>query len=178
MPIYALADRKPSLPPAGRCWTAPDASLIGDVRLGEDVGIWFGAVLRGDNEPIIVGARSNIQELCTLHTDHSFPLTIGEDCTIGHNAILHGCTIGDGSLIGMGSVVLNGARIGKGCLVGAKALVTEGKEFPDHSLIVGSPAKAVRTLDADAIALLLGSARHYVDNWRRFAADLKRVDPA
>ena len=178
MPIYALCDRRPSLPADGHYWTAPDASLIGDVRLGEDVGVWFGAVLRGDNEPIVVGARSNIQELCTLHTDRGFPITIGEDCTIGHNAILHGCTIGEGSLIGMGAVVLNGAKIGKGCLVGAKALVTEGKEFPDHSLIVGSPAKAVRTLDADAIARLLWSARHYVENWRRFAAGLKRIDPA
>ena len=141
------------------------------MRLGEDAGIWFGAVLRGDNEPIVIGARSNIQELCTLHTDAGFPLTIGEDCTIGHNAILHGCAIGDGSLMGMGSVVLNGAKIGRGCLVGAKALVTEGKEFPDHSLIVGSPAKAIRTLDAEAIAGLLWSARHYVENWRRFSVE-------
>lgn len=178
MPIYSLGDLKPSFPPQGRYWAAPDASLIGDVRLGEDAGIWFGAVLRGDNEPIVIGARSNIQELCTLHTDAGFPLTIGEDCTIGHNAILHGCAIGDGSLVGMGSVVLNGAKIGRGCLVGAKALVTEGKEFPDHSLIVGSPAKAIRTLDAEAIAGLLWSARHYVENWRRFSASLKRVDGA
>jgi carbonic anhydrase/acetyltransferase-like protein (isoleucine patch superfamily) len=178
MPIYALGDRRPSLPPEGRYWTAPDASLIGDVRLGEDVGIWFGAVLRGDNEPIIVGARSNIQELCTLHTDIGSPLTIGEDCTIGHNAILHGCTIGDGSLVGMGSVILNGVRIGKGCLIGAKALVTEGKEFPDHSLIVGSPAKAIRALDAEAIASLRWSAQHYVENWRRFAEGLKRIEGA
>ncbi len=175
MPLYSLGDRRPSLPPEGRYWIAPNATLIGDVRMGEDAGVWFGAVLRGDNEPITVGARSNIQELCALHTDMGFPLTIGEDCTVGHNAILHGCTIGDGSLIGMGSVVLNGARIGNGCLVGARALVTEGKEFPDHSLIVGSPAKVVRTLDAAAIAGLIASARHYVENWRRFAASLKPV---
>ena len=175
MPLYSLGDRRPSLPPEGRFWIAPNATLIGDVRMGEDAGVWFGAVLRGDNEPIAVGARSNIQELCALHTDMGFPLTIGEDCTVGHNAILHGCTIGDGSLIGMGSVVLNGARIGNGCLVGARALVTEGKEFPDHSLIVGSPAKVVRTLDAAAIAGLRASAAHYVENWRRFAASLKPV---
>ena len=175
MPLYSLGDRRPSLPPEGRCWIAPNATLIGDVRMGEDAGVWFGAVLRGDNEPITVGARSNIQELCALHTDMGFPLTIGEDCTVGHNAILHGCTIGDGSLIGMGSVVLNGARIGSGCLVGARALVTEGKVFPDHSLIVGSPAKVVRTLDAAAIAGLRASAAHYVENWRRFAASLKPV---
>jgi len=175
MPMYALGDRRPSVPPEGRHWIAPDASLIGDVRLGEDVGVWFGAVLRGDNEPIIVGARSNIQELCTLHTDMGSPLTIGEDCTIGHNVVLHGCRLGDGTLVGMGSVILNGAKIGAGCLVGAKALVTEGKEFPDYSLIVGSPAKAVRTLDANAIAELRWSALHYVENWRRFATSLKRV---
>ena len=148
MPIYALHDRRPRLPPADRYWIAPNASVIGDVVLGEDCGIWFGATLRGDNETISIGARSNIQEASTLHTDMGFPLDIGEDCTIGHNAILHGCTIGDGSLVGMGAIVLNGAKIGRGCLVGAGALVTEGKLFPDGSLIVGSPAKVIRTLDA------------------------------
>jgi carbonic anhydrase/acetyltransferase-like protein (isoleucine patch superfamily) len=178
MPIYSLHGVRPVLPPEGRYWVAPNASLIGDIRLGEDVGVWFGAVLRGDNEPIAVGARSNIQELSTLHTDMGSPLTIGEDCTIGHNATLHGCTIGEGSLIGIGAVVLNGAKIGRGCLVGARALVTEGKEFPDHSLIIGSPAKAARTLDAEAIAALRGSAAHYVENWRRFASGLKRIDGA
>jgi len=131
MPIYALHDRKPTLPPEGRYWVAPNASVIGDVALGEDCGIWFGATLRGDNERITIGARSNIQEGSTLHTDPGSPLTIGEDCTIGHNAILHGCAIGDGSLIGMGAIILNGAVIGRGCLVGAGALVTEGKVFPD-----------------------------------------------
>ena len=143
MPIYSLGARRPILPAAGRYWVAPDAHVIGDVALGEDCGVWFGATLRGDNEPITIGARSNIQEGSTLHTDMGFPLVIGEDCTIGHQAILHGCAVGKGSLIGMGAVVLNGARIGAGCLVGAGALVTEGKTFPDHSLIVGSPAKAV-----------------------------------
>ncbi len=138
MPLYSLEGRRPQLPPVGHYWIAPDASLIGDVRVGRDVGIWFGAVVRGDNEPIVIGARTNVQEHSTLHTDMGYPLDIGEDCTIGHNAILHGCAIGDGSLIGMGAVVLNGAKIGRGCLVGARALVTEDKVFPDHSLIIGA----------------------------------------
>jgi carbonic anhydrase/acetyltransferase-like protein (isoleucine patch superfamily) len=175
MPLYALDDRRPLLPTAGRYWIAPNASVIGDVALGEDCSVWFGAVLRGDTERIAIGARSNVQEGSTLHTDVGFPLAIGEDCTIGHNAILHGCTIGDGSLIGMGAVVLNGARIGRGCLVGAGALVTEGKSFPDHSLIVGAPAQAKRTLDDAAVAGLLRSAAHYVENGRRFAAGLKAI---
>ena len=172
MPIYALHDRRPRLPPKGRYWIAPNASVIGDVVLGEDCGVWFGATLRGDNETISVGARSNIQEGSTLHTDMGFPLDIGEDCTIGHNAILHGCSIGDGSLVGMGAIVLNGAKIGRGCLVGAGALVTEGKVFPDGSLIVGSPAKVMRALDEAATAALRKSAASYVANWRRFAAGL------
>ena len=175
MPIYKLNDRTPLLPPAGRYWVAPNATVLGDVALGEDCGIWFGAVLRGDNERITVGARSNIQEGSTLHTDLGFPLTIGEDCTIGHNAILHGCTIGDGSLIGMGAIVLNGAKIGRGCLVGAGALITEGKEFPDGSMIFGSPAKAVRTLDEAAAGRLKFSAAAYVANARRFAAGLVEI---
>jgi carbonic anhydrase/acetyltransferase-like protein (isoleucine patch superfamily) len=177
MPIYALDGRRPTLPAEGRFWIAPSACLIGDVALGLDVGIWFGAVLRGDNEPIVIGARTNIQESCTLHTDMGSPLVIGEDCTIGHNVILHGCAVGDGSLIGMGAVVLNGARIGRGCLVGAGALVTEGKIFDDWSLIIGSPARATRTLEKDAAEGLRGSAAHYVDKWRRYAAGLKRIDP-
>ena len=175
MPIYALHDRKPTLPPEGRYWVAPNASVIGDVALGEDCGIWFGATLRGDNERITIGARSNIQEGSTLHTDPGSPLTIGEDCTIGHNAILHGCSIGDGSLIGMGAIILNGAVIGRGCLVGAGALVTEGKVFPDGSLIVGSPAKLMRALDEAMIANLRKSAAGYVANARRFAAGLVEI---
>jgi carbonic anhydrase/acetyltransferase-like protein (isoleucine patch superfamily) len=172
MPIYALHNRRPRLPPKDHYWIAPSASIIGDVVLGEDCGIWFGATLRGDNETISIGARSNIQEGSTLHTDMGFPLDVGEDCTIGHNAILHGCTIGEGSLVGMGAIVLNGAKIGRGCLVGAGALVTEGKVFPDGSLIVGSPAKVIRALDNGTIAGLRLSAAHYVANWRRFAAGL------
>jgi carbonic anhydrase/acetyltransferase-like protein (isoleucine patch superfamily) len=146
--------------------------VIGDVVLGEDCGVWFGATLRGDNETISIGARSNIQEGCALHTDMGFPLEIGEECTIGHNAILHGCVIGDGALVGMGAIVLNGARIGSGCLVGAGAIVTEGKVFPEGSLIVGAPAKIMRALDGAAIAGLRKSAASYVANWRRFASGL------
>lgn len=176
MPLYALADRVPSLPAADRFWIAPDAQVIGLVEVGEDVGIWFGAVLRGDNEPIAIGARTNIQENTVVHTDPGKPVTIGEGCTIGHGAIIHGCTIGNNSLVGMGATVLNGAVIGDNCLVGAKALVTEGKIFPDNSLIVGAPARVVRTLDADAIEGLKASAAGYVRNWQRFKAELRRLD--
>lgn len=172
MPIYALNGVKPILPAPGRFWIAATAVLIGDVELAEDVGVWFGAVLRGDNERLKVGARSNIQEGVTMHTDAGVPLTIGADCTIGHNAILHSCTIRDRTLIGMGAIVLNGAVIGNDCLVGAGALVTENKTFPDRSLIVGSPAKVVRELDDAAVARLKDSADRYVANWRRYAAGL------
>jgi carbonic anhydrase/acetyltransferase-like protein (isoleucine patch superfamily) len=174
MPIYALGDHAPALP-AGQCWVAPDANVIGKVALAVDVGIWFGATLRGDNELISVGERSNIQEGCTLHTDMGFPLSIGADCTIGHHAILHGCTIGDNSLVGMGATILNGAKIGKNCLVGAGALVTEGKEFPDNSLIVGAPARVIRTLDDAAAARLTLSAAGYVRNWKRFASEMRVI---
>lgn len=173
MPIYRLGDTQPQLPAADRFWAAPDAHIIGDVYIGENVGIWFGAVLRGDNEPIIIGARSNIQDGVMVHTDPGMGVTIGEGCTVGHHAIIHGCTIGSNSLIGMGATVLNGARIGNNCLVGANALITEGKSFPDNSLIVGSPARVVRTLDEKAIAGLMLSAENYVRNWRRYAADLQ-----
>jgi len=164
------------VPADGRYWLAPDAQVVGRVILAEDANIWFGAVLRGDNEPMTIGARSNIQDGAVLHSDPGFPLTVGEDCTIGHSAILHGCTIGAGSLIGMGATILNGARIGKGCLVGANALITEGKEFPDHSLIVGSPARVLRPLDEETVAKLRQSSAHYVANAKRFAKGLKRVD--
>ncbi len=176
MPLYALDDRTPTLPADDRYWVAPDANVIGKVILGEDVGIWFGATLRGDNEPIIVGARSNIQEGVVVHTDPGKPVIIGEGCTIGHGAIIHGCTIGNNSLVGMGATVLNGAKIGRNSLVGANALVTEGKEFPDNSLIVGSPARAIRTLDDKAAAGITASAKAYVQRWRQFAAGLERLD--
>ena len=175
MPIYELDGQAPELPEPGRFWVAPDAHVIGRVRLGADVGVWFGAVLRGDGEPLEVGERSNVQEGAMLHADPGFPLVIGPDVTVGHHAILHGCTVGAGALVGMGATVLNGARVGAGCIVGANALVTENKEFPDNSLIVGAPAKAVRTLDGAAAEKLRASAAHYVANWRRFAAGLKRI---
>jgi carbonic anhydrase/acetyltransferase-like protein (isoleucine patch superfamily) len=172
MPIHSLDSDTPELPPAGQFWLAPDAHVIGKVRLGVDVGIWFGAVLRGDNELIDIGARSNIQEHSMLHTDMGHPLVVGAGCTIGHRAILQGCVVGDNALIGMGAIILNGAKIGANCLVGAGALVTEGKEFPDGSLIVGSPARAIRTLDDTALERIKGSADGYVRNWKRFAAGL------
>ena len=176
MPIYALDQTEPQLPPEGHYWVAPDAHVIGNVVLGEEVGVWFGAVIRGDNEKMVIGARTNIQEGAVLHSDRGFPLTVGEGVTVGHSAIIHGCTIGDNSLIGMGATVLNGAKIGKNSIVGANALVTEGKEFPDNSLIVGAPARAVRTLDEAAAEKLRQSAAGYVANWRRFSAGLRRVD--
>jgi carbonic anhydrase/acetyltransferase-like protein (isoleucine patch superfamily) len=176
MPLYSLDDVKPELPPDDRYWIAPDAHVIGRVRLGVDCSVWFGATLRGDNELIDLGDCTNIQEGSLLHTDMGFPMTLGAGCTIGHHAVLHGCTIGPNSLIGMGATVLNGARIGANSIVGANALLTEGKEFPDNALIVGAPAKVVRTLDAEAVERLRWTALHYVENWRRFATGLKRID--
>uniref|UniRef100_UPI0035CA9747 gamma carbonic anhydrase family protein n=1 Tax=uncultured Sphingomonas sp. TaxID=158754 RepID=UPI0035CA9747 len=174
MPLYEIDGLRPVL--GTDTWVAPSAELIGDVRLGDEVSVWFGAVVRGDNTPMIVGPRSNIQEGAMCHSDPGAPLTIGAECTIGHHAILHGCTIGDRVLIGMGAIVLNRAEIGDGSIVGAGALVTEGKVFPPGSLIVGSPARAVRTLDDAAQAMLRVSAAHYVANGRKYAAGLKRVD--
>jgi len=175
LPVYALEDRRPELPPEGRYWIAPSATVIGDVVLREDVGIWFGAVLRGDNERLSIGARTNIQEGVTVHTDAGFPVWVGEGCTVGHNAILHSCRIGDNTLIGMGAIVLNGATVGRNCLVGAGALLTENKSYPDGSLIVGSPAKVIRPLDPATIERLRQSATHYVENWRRYARGLKAI---
>jgi len=173
MPIYVLDGKTPTFEDESTNWIAPDASVIGDIIIGRDVGIWFGAALRGDTEPMTIGAGTNVQEHTIMHTDPGFPLVVGEGCTIGHRALLHGCTIGDNSLIGMGAIVLNGARIGSNSLVGAGALVTEGKEFPPGSLIVGSPAKVVRALDDAAIERLRASAKHYMANARRFMAGLK-----
>jgi len=168
--IYALGDQTPELD--GDSWVAPDANVIGRVRMAAGSSVWFTATLRGDNEWIEVGAGSNVQEGCTLHTDMGYPLVIGRDCTIGHNVILHGCTIGDETLIGMGAVILNGARIGRNCLIGAGALITEGKEIPDGSLVMGSPGKVVRQLDEPAFANLRRSAAHYQDNMRRYRSGL------
>jgi carbonic anhydrase/acetyltransferase-like protein (isoleucine patch superfamily) len=176
MPLYALDDVAPQVPDFASYWIAPDAHVIGRVRLGRDVGIWFGSVLRGDNELIDIQDGTNIQEHSMLHTDMGAPMTIGPGCTIGHHAILHGCTIGANSLVGMGATILNHARIGANCLVGANALVTEGKEFPDNSLIVGAPARAIRTLDEAAVDGLRKSAEGYVANWKRFTKGLRRLD--
>lgn len=172
MPIYVIDGIAPEFSDRTSTWVAPDADIIGRVRLGRDCGIWFGAVLRGDNEPIVIGDETNVQEHTVMHTDPSFPLTIGKGCTIGHRAILHGCTIGDNSLVGMGAIILNGAEIGPNSLVGAGALVTEGKKFPAGSLIVGSPARVARELDEAAMESLRRSAGHYVRNARRFMAGL------
>ena len=173
--IYELDGDRPELPEAGRYWIAPNATVIGKVRLKLDASIWFGAVLRGDNEWIELGERSQIQDNATLHTDPGFPLTIGKACVIGHNVVLHGCTVGDHSLIGMGAILLNGARIGAHSIVGAGALVTEGKSFPDHALIVGSPARVVRELDEKAAGLIAAGADIYVRRWRNYANGLKRL---
>ena len=176
MAIYALGPHAPRLPAEDRCFIAPGAHVVGQVEVGDEVGIWFGATVRGDRDTIVIGARTNVQEGAVLHTDPGFPLVIGEGCTVGHRAIVHGCTIGPNSLIGMGATVMNGARIGANCVVGAGALVTEGKSFPDGSLIVGAPARAVRQLDEAAIEGLRRSAQSYVDNWRRFRAEMRRLD--
>lgn len=171
--IYELDGIAPEI--AEDCWVAPDANLIGRVVLEPGASVWFGSTLRGDNEEIRVGAGSNVQENCVFHTDPGYALRIGANCTIGHKAMLHGCVIGDGSLIGMGATVLNGARIGKGCLIGAGALVTEGKDIPDFSLVMGTPGKVVRVLDEAAQAGLLKTAEHYRQNMRRFRAGLRPV---
>jgi carbonic anhydrase/acetyltransferase-like protein (isoleucine patch superfamily) len=175
MAIYELDGQRPDLPADERYWIADSATVIGTVRLKREASVWYGASLRGDNEWVEVGERSNIQENCILHTDIGFPLTIGAGCTIGHGVILHGCTIADDSLIGMGAIVLNGVKIGRNCLVGAGAVVTEGKEFPDNSLIVGAPARAVRTVDAKILQLITESADFYVNNWQRYRKGLKKI---
>lgn len=177
MPLYSLDGQGPDLPPAGRYWIAPDATIVGRVRLREEASVWFGSVLRGDNEWITIGARSNVQDGCVMHTDPGYPLDIGDDCTIGHRVTLHGCVIGDHSLIGMGATILNGARIGRNCLVGAGALVTEGKTFPDNSLIVGAPARIVSSLDAAAVAAFGLAAQNYVRNQKRYADGLAPFEP-
>ena len=176
MPIYELDGEKPDLPAAGGYWIADTAVLIGRVRLKRETSVWWGAVLRGDNEWIELGERSQIQDNATLHTDPGFPITIGSDCVIGHNVVLHGCSVAANSLIGMGAIVLNGAKIGKNSLVGAGALVTEGKEFPDHSLIVGAPARVIRTLGETEAQMIARAADGYVKRWQRYTAGLKRIE--
>jgi carbonic anhydrase/acetyltransferase-like protein (isoleucine patch superfamily) len=175
MAIYELDGEKPELPAEGRYWIADSAALIGRVRLKVDASVWFGSVLRGDNEWIELGERSQIQDNATLHTDPGFPVVIGRDCVIGHNVILHGAKVGDNSLIGMGAILLNGAKVGMNSLVGAGALITEGKAFPDNSLIVGAPARVVRTLDEKAAATIRGAAGIYVRRWQQYAKGLKKI---
>lgn len=171
MTVYALGDVTPTVDETA--WVAPDANVVGNVVLEADTSVWFGATLRGDNEAIHVGRGSNVQENCVFHTDIGFPLVIGVNCTIGHKVMLHGCTIGDNSLIGMGATILNGAKIGKNCLIGAGALITENKVIPDGSLVMGAPGKVVRTLEGPAIQAITASALHYAQNAARFRRDLK-----
>lgn len=175
MPVYRLGDRSPQL--AAGVWIAPNATVIGDVRLAANVSIWWNAVLRGDNDPITVGENTNIQDGSVLHTDEGVPLTLGRDVTVGHMVMLHGCTIGDGALIGIKSVILNGAVIGKHCLIGANTLIPEGKVIPERSLVMGSPGKVVRELSDEQIARIAWSARHYVENVQRYRQFLAGTAP-
>ena len=172
MTVYALGDKSPNLPENGDFWIAPDANVIGRVEISEGASIWFGSTLRGDNEPIFIGAGTNIQENCVLHTDPGFKLTVGEGCTIGHKAMLHGCRVGDGTLIGMGATVLNGATVGEGTLVGANALITEGKDIPAGVLVVGSPARVIRELSEKEKAGLALAAEVYRSKMRRYRDEL------
>ncbi|WP_174300216.1 gamma carbonic anhydrase family protein [Caulobacter sp. S45] len=177
MSLYSLDGVVVETPASGRFWVAPNAVLVGRIILRENASVWFGAVLRGDNEPIVIGENSNVQDGAVLHTDMGSPLTLGRDVTVGHLAMLHGCQVGDGSLIGIGAVVLNGACIGRGCLIGAKALIGEGKVIPDGAMVLGAPGRVVRTLDDPSRAQLAAGAAHYVQNWRRYAAGLRPMPP-
>jgi len=175
MTVYALDGVNPTVPQEGHYWVAPSAAVIGKVTLGEDVSIWFGAVLRGDNERIALGDRTNIQEHVMIHTDPQFPCTVGSNCTIGHRAILHGCTLGSNTLVGMGAIVLNGARVGNNCLIGAGALVPEGREIPDNSLVMGMPGKIVREVNEEQIEMIRRGVESYAAKWKRFASGLTEV---
>ena len=173
MNVYSLGDKKPQLPPEGEYWLAPNATLVGDVILKPGASIWFGVVVRGDNDPITIGRDTNIQDGSVLHSDPGEPLTIGDGVTVGHMAMLHSCAIGDNTLIGIGAVVLGRAMIGKNCLIGANTLITEGKVIPDGSLVMGQPGRVVRALEPGQIEALKASAAHYVQNWNRYARDLE-----
>jgi carbonic anhydrase/acetyltransferase-like protein (isoleucine patch superfamily) len=175
MPIYSLAGQMPDLPPTGQYYVADGAVVVGKVRIRAGASVWFGAVLRGDNEWIELGERTNVQDNCTLHTDPGFPLTVGSGCTIGHNAVLHGCTIGDNTLIGMGAILLNGARVGASCIVGAGALIGAKNPVPDHCLVIGSPARKDRDIDDATVKLIEKSAEIYFRRWQNYAANLKLV---
>lgn len=176
MALYDLDGVKPVTPESGNYWVAENATVLGRVILKENASIWFNAVLRGDNDPIEIGENSNIQDGSVLHTDHGVPLTIGQNVTVGHMVMLHGCSVGDGTLIGIGSTILNRAKIGKNCIIGAHSLIPEGKEIPDNSLVMGSPGKVVRQLDENAAQMIAASAQVYVDNWKRFKSGLTRID--
>ena len=176
MPVYALGAHTPQLPGKGDYWIAPTAAVIGRVVMKQNASIWYGATLRGDNDPITIGAGSNIQDGSVLHTDTGEPLTVGDDVTVGHMVVLHSCTIGDNSLIGMGSTLLSRCKIGRNCLIGANSLVTEDKVIPDNSLVVGSPARVLRQLTEEEIAKLARSAAGYVANWKRHAAQIAEID--
>lgn len=175
MALYSLGGVTPVMPGEGQFWIAPNATVLGNVALENEASVWFGAVVRGDNEPIRIGARSNVQDGCVLHTDPGFPLTIEADCTIGHMVMLHGCSIGRGSLVGIGSIILNGAKIGEECLIGANTLIAEGKEIPPRSMVLGSPGKIIRQLTDEDVKRIHGSAQRYVANWKRYAAGFKPV---
>ncbi len=172
MTVYDLKSSPPDLQSANDCWVAPSASVIGNVVLKQNASVWFGAVLRGDNDSIVIGENSNVQDNSVLHTDHGFPLVIGPNVTIGHMVMIHGATVGEGSLIGIGAIVLNGARIGRNCIVGAGALITEGKQIPDGSLVLGSPGRVARAVTEAETAMIANAAQHYVDNWKRYVAEL------
>lgn len=173
MNVYDLGAAAPQLPGEDEYWIAPNAVVLGNVILKKNTSIWFGAVLRGDNDPIVIGENSNVQDGSVLHTDAGSPLTIGANVTVGHMVMLHGCSIGDNSLIGIGSIILNGAKIGRNCLIGANTLITEGKEIPDNSMVMGAPGKVVREISDAHAAILAGSAAHYVHNWQRYREGLK-----
>ena len=173
MPLYMLGEKKVQTPASGRYWVAPNATVIGNVDIREDASIWFGTVVRGDNEPVVIGERCNIQEGCVLHTDPGYPMNIAPDCTIGHMVMLHGCTIHPGSLVGIGSIVLNGVEIGEGSLIGANTLIPEGKTIPPRSLVLGSPGRVVRQLSEEDVAEVKATAGRYVANWQRFKQQLQ-----
>lgn len=175
MAVYNLGDVAPELPADDEYWIAPTAAVMGNVILKKNASVWFAATLRGDNDPIVIGENSNIQDGSVLHTDAGSPLTIGKDVTVGHMVMLHGCTIGDNSLVGIGSIILNGAKIGKNCLIGANCLITEGKEIPDNSLVMGAPGKVIREVSEGQARVLTASAHHYVENWKRYRRELRAV---
>ncbi|MFN7168792.1 MAG: gamma carbonic anhydrase family protein [Pannonibacter sp.] len=175
MAIYEMGGVRPEVPEAGRYWIAGSAEVMGRVILKENASVWYGCVLRGDNDPITIGENTNIQDLTVIHTDVGAPVTIGANVTVGHRVILHGCEIGDDTLIGMGSTILNRAKIGKNCIIGANTLIAEGKEIPDNSLVMGAPGKVIREVSPQQVQMIRMSALHYVENWQKHAAHVKQI---